>query len=232
MRARLFILAPLALATLLLLATILEAPQQTNALSSTPTEISRGATNKKQVIFTFDAGSGRNSISEILAVLEEHGYTSTFFLTGKWAQAYPASTRSIVNHGHEIFNHTYSHPDLTALSDRLIVSQLNKAQSAIKSITGVSTKPYFRPPYGARDQNVLDAAWSAGYRSVFWSVDALDWKPGITAHDVKLRILSNVSPGAIYLMHVGDTITGDVLDEVLTRIEGKNYTVVQLSEGI
>ena len=77
-------------------------------------------------------------------------------------------------------------------------------------------------------------ALRAGFQSVYWTTDALDWKEsqGITASDVKSRIFSNLAPGAIYLMHLGDTLTGAVLDEVLTEIEARGYSIVSLTEGI
>ena len=74
-----------------------------------PSEISRGNTSKKQVIFTFDAGSGAQSAQDILDVAASHGLTLSFFLTGKWAEQNPGFTQAFANGGHEIYNHTYSH---------------------------------------------------------------------------------------------------------------------------
>ena len=103
-----------------------------------------------------------------------------------------------------------------------------------KPCVGFSSRPYFRAPYGARDLQVLKVAANNGYQSVYWSVDALDWKEtqGETANQVKARILSSVAPGVIYLMHVGDTITGTILDEVFTTIESRGYKIVSLTQGL
>lgn len=198
------------------------------------TEISRGDSSKKQVIFTFDGGSGNQSAQKILDTLAKHKVHATFFLTGKFAETNPSYTKKFAEAGHEVFNHTFNHPDLTKASDATIQDELNAAETTISSMTGKTTKPYFRPPYGARNQHVRDVAKSLGYRSVFWTVDALDWKEsqGVTAAQVKSKILTNVSPGTIYLMHIGDNLTGQVLDDVFTEIENKGYKIVPLSQGL
>ncbi|MDP2909909.1 MAG: polysaccharide deacetylase family protein, partial [bacterium] len=197
-------------------------------------EIVWGNKNKQQVIFTFDAGSGTHSLDHILSVLEKYGLRGTFFITGKWAEQNSDSVRRISEAGHEIFNHTYSHPYLTQITDGRIVEELDSADRIISGITGVSTKPHFRPPYGDRNNHVFQVAAEAGYRAVYWTVDALDWKEeeGFTAAQAKDRIMSNLKPGAIYLMHIGDNITGEILDEVFSEIQGQGYLIVPLSEGL
>lgn len=205
---------------------------QPGAPAAVPLEISRGNTAKKQVIFTFDGGAGIHSAQKILDVLAKHGLVSTFFVTGKWAEQNPALTRQISSAGHEIFNHTYSHPDLTKISEALIRTELQKTENIITDLTGKTTKPYFRPPYGARNLQVRRIAAQEGYTSVYWTVDALDWKEGITAEEVKQRILNNLSNGAIYLMHIGDNITGDILDEVFTEIKNRGYSITSFTQGM
>jgi peptidoglycan/xylan/chitin deacetylase (PgdA/CDA1 family) len=186
----------------------------------------------RQVIFTFDAGAGTQSLSSILSVLRSHGLTATFFLTGKWADTNPVGAQQIASSGHEIFNHTYNHPNLTTVADSVVVAELSRAENAIRAKSGKTTKPYFRTPYGARNQHVLDVAWGQGYRSVYWTVDAWDWKEGISADEAKNRVLGNVNPGTIYLMHSGDTITGQILEELVTTIEARGYSIVPLSRGL
>jgi len=195
-------------------------------------EISRGNPNKKQIIFTFDAGAADNSALKILDVLKKHGVKSTFFLTGKFADKYPEITRMISQGGHEVFNHSYSHPDFTKISDEEMKSELEKAEMAISLKTGKTTKPYFRSPYGARNNNVSAIAKENGYQLVFWTLDALDWKEGKTPEDVKQKIYSGLKNGSIVLMHMGDDITGNVLDEVFTKIENDGYRIVSLTEGL
>jgi len=196
------------------------------------TEIVWADRSKQQVVFTFDGGAGNHSIDEILAALEKHDVTATFFVTGKWAEQNTPAMQRINTAGHEIFNHTYSHPDLTLITASEIAKEFAQTERIIKDITGKTTKPYFRPPYGARNRVVWDAAQAAGYRSVYWTVDALDWKPGISEAEVRDRVLSNLKPGTIYMMHIGDDITGRLLDELLTEIKSRGYSIKPLTEAL
>jgi peptidoglycan/xylan/chitin deacetylase (PgdA/CDA1 family) len=199
-----------------------------------PSEIVRGDTSKNQVIFTFDAGSGNASVEKILAALEKHQVKGTFFMTGIWALRNPEAARMIAAKGHEIFNHTYNHPKLTELIDATITQELINTDSALELILATSTKPYFRPPYGDRDARVLATAAKAGYRSVYWTIDAGDWmeSEGMSADEVAYRILTNIEPGNIFLMHVGDTLTGEILDRVFSAIEQRGYKIVALTQGL
>jgi peptidoglycan/xylan/chitin deacetylase (PgdA/CDA1 family) len=215
--------------------TIVSTPIPIQAPSVTTTsniEISKINTTNQIVVFTFDAGSGSNSFEKINTVLKNHNLKSTFFITGKWMEQNPQLLQKLVNNGHEVFNHTYTHSDLTTLTPTQIKEEFRKTENIMLSITGRSSKPYFRPPYGARNQFVWDAAASEGYQSIYWSLDALDWKPGITDAEVKSRVLSNVYPGAIYLMHVGDDITGNILDSLFTEIKSRGYTIVSLTDAL
>ncbi len=139
-------------------------------------EIVRGDTSKMQVIFTFDGGSRDVSGNKILDVLSKHGLKTTFFLTGDFVALNPDLVKRMHQLGHEIFNHTQNHHYLTSLSSGEIASELQNMDKALVGITNKSSKPYFRPPYGDRDQRVSETAFEAGYQSVMWTVDALDWQ--------------------------------------------------------
>jgi len=197
-------------------------------------EISHGDATKKQIIFTFDGGSGAQSGEKILQVLAKHGVKGTFFLTGKFVEANPALVKKMVAAGDEIFSHTYDHPYLTKETNDQIDSELGGLETVLEKTAGLSPKPYFRPPYGDRDQRVLSEAFKDGYESVVWTVDAGDWEEpnGMTAAEVEKKILSSLAPGNIYLMHVGDDITGQILDEVFTTIESRGYKLVLLTQGL
>lgn len=198
----------------------------------TPSEISYANRAKRQVVFTFDGGAGNQSHAEILAVLAKHGVTGTYFLTGNWAKQNPTLVAQMDVAGHEIFNHTLTHAYLTKISATQIRTELREAERIISGITGETTKPYFRAPYGERTQTTRDIAWSEGYRHVYWSTDAWDWRPGWTEEMVKQRIYEGLTPGAIYLMHIGDDITGNILDEVFTYIKSQGYSIVSLTQGL
>lgn len=197
-------------------------------------EIVRGDTQKRQVIFTFDGGSGNQSTDKILDILKKNNIQGTFFLTGHWVKKNPVLVKRMIREGHEVFNHTMNHPHLTALNDEQIVHELNFMDANLYMITGSSTHPYFRPPYGDRDSRVLSVAARNGYRSVYWTVDALDWEEslGRSAQESKNLILSTLAPGNIYLMHLGDNITGEILQDVIDEIHAVGYSIVSLTQGL
>lgn len=195
-------------------------------------EITRGNTAKQQVIFTFDCGSTIQSAEAILHTLEQYNVTTTFFVTGECAATYPELIKKMAQEGHEIFNHTYSHPDLTTLSDTQIRDEFHRTEEIMHSLIGATTKPYFRPPFGARNSHILTVAAQEGYRSVYWTTDSLDWKEDLSPEEIKDRVLQNVTPGAIYLMHVGSHATGDILEELFVEITARGYDIVPLTEGL
>lgn len=199
-----------------------------------PPEISIGNTAKKQIIFTFDCGGTAESADAILNTLAKHNITGTFFMTGMFAAKYPDIVERMAAESNEIFNHTTTHPHFTEIPDWQIRKELATLDLTVMKLTGSSTQPYFRAPYGDRDARVLAAAAQLGYQSVYWTTDALDWKEstGMTAQEVHARILSNLKPGAIFLMHVGDSITGKILDQTINDIEARGYKVVSLTQGL
>lgn len=201
---------------------------------ATGEEIVRIDTSEKIAVFTFDAGSSDASLTKILAALAEHKLTGTFFIAGSWADKYPEGVKQIAAAGHEIYNHTYSHPHLSQISDAKILEEFSKTETLVKNLTGKTTKPYFRAPYGERNSHILEVARQAGYQSVYWTTDALDWEEStsMTAEKVRARVLDNLKPGAIFLMHVGDTITGSILDHLFDTIEQRGYQIYTLSEAV
>jgi peptidoglycan/xylan/chitin deacetylase (PgdA/CDA1 family) len=194
-----------------------------------PPEIARGDTTKRRVALTFDAGASAEPLPRILAALRQANLRSTFFLTGDWAQANPDAVRAILAGGHEVFNHSLTHPNFTTISDAEIVSELEATEQIVQKLTGRSTKPYFRPPYGARDKRVLAAAWSAGYRSVYWTIDSGDWRENATTDGVVSKILGNASNGAIFIEHVGSPQTAEGLPRIIAGLRERGYEIVPLS---
>jgi peptidoglycan/xylan/chitin deacetylase (PgdA/CDA1 family) len=218
--------------------TTIEAQTDREITTAVPTynlpegEVSRGNPNKKQIIFTFDCGAGTSSADKVLEAAIEHNLKLTFFTTGKFAEQNPEVIKKFAAAGHEVFNHTYSHPHLTQISEDQVKEELTKADEIISGLTGTTTKPFFRPPYGNRDKHVLEIASILGFQSVYWTTDALDWETGRTNEQTKERIYSSLKNGGIILMHVGDDITGNILEEVFTYIEGQGYKIVSLTEGL
>ncbi len=199
-------------------------------LGGYPGEIVHTASTSK-IAITLDAGASPVPTPSILATLKAAGVHVTFFLTGKWCEQNPELVKEIVADGHEIGNHTYSHPDLRKVSDDAIREQLAKTDSLIVNLTGRSTKPYFRPPFGGRDKRVLSIAAEEGYTGVYWSLDSLDaFKKGITGQEIESRVLSRAQGGDIILMHCGSAPTATVLPEVIAKLKQRGFEIVTISE--
>jgi peptidoglycan/xylan/chitin deacetylase (PgdA/CDA1 family) len=209
-------------------------PVVDTVIPASTTEIIHGDKTKNQIIFTFDGGATAVSANLILDVLAKHSLTSTFFLTGEFVQKYPDIVKRMDSEHQEIYSHTFSHPHLTTLSDEEIRGELQKMSDILFSTIGKNPRPYFRAPYGDRDDRVLKIAAEEGYQSVYWTEDALDWKEteGVTADDVRDLVLSTAAPGNIYLMHLGDTISGSILDDIINKLEAKGYNIVSLTQGL
>jgi len=194
-------------------------------------ELVRGSPNERKIALTFDAGSSRDPAPAILETLRSEGVRATFFLTGRWAEKNPDLVRAIARDGHLIGNHSYSHPDFRRLSATEIAEEIEKTEKIIEREAGVSTKPYFRPPYGGLDRRVLDTIGEAGYITVYWSVDSWDgFKKGITADEIRRRVLSRAKPGAIVLMHCGNRSTAEALPEIIRSLRAQGYELVPVSE--
>lgn len=196
---------------------------------SQPSEHTAGDAGK--IALTFDAGASAAPTPALLDVLEKYNLKCTFFLTGKWIEKNPELTKRILDDGHEIGNHTYSHPDLRGLTDDQIRVQFAKTESALESLCGVSTKPFFRPPYGGRDDRVLRVAEDEGYQCVYWTADSWDaFKKGIQADEIASRVLDRAKDGAIVLMHCGSWPTVDALPHIIVGLQAKGYDLVKVSD--
>lgn len=214
-------------------ASIRQSPKPTITSKEQWNEVSHGSRMKPLIALTFDAGADSSPTYEILNVLAKHNLHCTFFLTGKWIERNPELTRRIATEGHEIGNHTYSHRSLPKLPDGEIVNELARVDDLVIRLTGRSTKPLARVPYGSRDKRVLRILAENGYRSIYWDVDSWDaFKRGITANEIRQRVLSHVQNGSIVLMHCGSKATADALDSIIETLQSSGYQIVTVSELI
>jgi peptidoglycan/xylan/chitin deacetylase (PgdA/CDA1 family) len=173
------------------------------------------------VALTFDAGGNDAGVASILATLGAQHVPATFFVTGHWVQVYPAEAKRIAA-SYAIGNHTLTHPYLTGLSDSGIEAELTQAEHVITATTGHTAKPLFRFPYGDSDARTLRVVQGLGYGGIRWTVDTLGWQgrsAGQSVDGAVARVLGNLSPGEIVLMHVGSAQDGSILDaDALPRI--------------
>lgn len=194
--------------------------------------INKGNTSEKVIALTIDDGSDGGNYTKILQVLDKHNVKATFFLTGQGAENHPQVVRNTVAKGHEIGNHSYNHPEFTKISIAQMKTQLSRTETIVKNITGKSTKPYFRAPYGTVNSNVLNTVGNEGYKYTFhWTIDTLDWT-GNSTTTIYNRVMNNLQPGAVVLMHTGYGAknTSAALDKLIPAIKNKGYRFVTISQ--
>ena len=187
-----------------------------------------GDTGKKIVALTFDDAPDENNTRKILDILKKHDVKASFFMIGATMndENITAVKRSF-NEGHLVLSHSFDHPRFTNLDKNTTYSQLDRAATQIKSITG-SYPHLFRPPYGSINQNVVDTVHSFGSSIILWSLDSLDW----TLKDpfaVANNVVSNVRNGDIILMHRNPTSVAS-LEMVIETLSAIGYTFTTVDE--
>lgn len=200
-----------------------------------PTIMTHGTPSAKEVSLTFDSDGGDpGHATSYLDTLQRDGIHATFFLTGQFAQANPSIVQRIVSAGHDLGNHTIDHPDLAnpVRTDTFVCNEIAGAGATLASIAGRSPRPYFRPPYGSYNTQVVNFAGGLGYDTILWNIDPRDWDPNTTVQDILNRVLNspNLGPGAIILMHINSVNEPAALPQIITGLQNKGYELVPLSQ--
>lgn len=196
----------------------------------------------KKVALTFDAGASNAGVGRIVTTLSQQAATGTFFATGQFARKFPESIAQIAQAGFPIGNHSDTHRRFSTSTNVVIRQELAAAEAAISAVTGTTTKPLFRFPYGDRTQLDIDVVNAAGYIPIRWTVDSLGWKGteggARTAATVCQRVLTAARDGAIVLLHVGANPTdGSLLDAdalpcIIQGFQQRGYGFVTLRDVV
>jgi peptidoglycan/xylan/chitin deacetylase (PgdA/CDA1 family) len=132
-------------------------------------------------------------------------------------------------------NHSYTHPDFRTLTPAQIRDELRRTEAAVAPFCDQDMRPFFRPPYGGSDADVLAAVGAAGYhRTVMWDIDTIDWRPiandppGPTANQMVDKVLGKAQNGSIVLMHLGGWETLEALPRIVAGLEAAGYELVTL----
>jgi peptidoglycan/xylan/chitin deacetylase (PgdA/CDA1 family) len=199
--------------------------------SKPPATYFHGHVDQPYIAMTFDDGPSAENTPRLLDMLKQRGIKATFFLIGENAQANPNIVKRILVEGHEVGNHTWTHPQLSKLSDDKVKSEISKTQDAISAASGY-TPTILRPPYGAitpRQKEWIEKELKLNV--IIWSVDPFDWKrPGSAV--VTQRILAGAAPGAIVLSHDIHKQTVDAMPATLDALISKGYKFVTVSQMI
>lgn len=198
--------------------------------SIVPVYAKEGASAKK-IALTFDDGPSAEYTAEILDILQKYGVKATFFVIGVNAEKHPALLRRVIAQGHEIGNHTYSHPHLQKMDASTLADELIRADELLYNLAGVSPT-LFRPPEGVVSPAVKAAAEEGGYRLVLWTIDTRDWALNTTDNIIRL-IDQQASDGSIILFHdwiAGKSPTPAALDVIIPRLQKRGFQFVKVSE--
>lgn len=190
-------------------------------------------TEEKILYLTFDAGFENGNTEKILDALKKHGVKATFFLVGNYLETQPDLVRRMVQEGHTVGNHTYSHPDMSKISDRESFRQeLEKNEALYQQVTGAEMPKLYRPPQGKYCESNLRMAQELGYKTVFWSLAYVDWYENDqpTPQQAFDKLLPRVHPGAVVLLHSTSRTNGDILDELLGKWEELGYRFGDMGE--
>ncbi len=185
----------------------------------------------RTIAMTFDDGPSPKLTPMLLDMLKQRGIHATFFVVGQNAAEFPDILKRAVAEGHEIGNHSWSHPQLTHLSPGGVDSQIQKTNDAIRAAIG-HDPVLMRPPYGATTAALnRHYAQTYGMKVILWSVDPLDWKYRNSAR-VEREILGQVGPGGIVLSHDIHATTVAAMPETLDALIAKGYKFATVSELI
>ncbi|MEO6786210.1 MAG: polysaccharide deacetylase family protein [Chthoniobacteraceae bacterium] len=181
------------------------------------------------IAITFDDGPSATQTPRLLKMLRDRGIKATFFCLGECVAQNPEIAQQIVREGHEIENHSWSHPQLTKLSESAVRDQIDRTQNVIRQTTGV-TPTMLRPPYGAftvRQRAWANATW--GCKIILWDVDSLDWKHRSPAKTESI-IMKETRNGSIILCHDIHKTTVDAMPATLDALTAKGFKFVTVGE--
>ncbi|MBR5111449.1 MAG: polysaccharide deacetylase family protein [Clostridia bacterium] len=181
-----------------------------------------------RIAISFDAAWGGEKTLKILDILDENGIKATFFLVDIWTQRFPELVKEIAARGHEIGNHSTTHPEMSKLNREKIAQELETMSANVESLIG-QRPTLFRPPYGDYNNDVVLTARQNGYEVIQWSVDSLDWKnKGV--QPLIDRATKNVKSGDIVLFHNDSQYIVEALPAVLESYRKQGLTVGPVSQ--
>lgn len=192
-----------------------------------------GNEDEKVIYLTFDCGYEAGYTKNILDTLKKHNVKATFFVVGNYLTSSPELVKRMTDEGHIVGNHTWSHPDMSSISEgKSFENELKKVENEYEKITNEKMQKFYRPPQGKFSESNLDMANKLGYKTIFWSLAYVDWlkdnQP--TKEEAFSKLLTRIHPGSIVLLHNTSKTNSEILDELLTKWENMGYKFKKLSE--
>lgn len=172
------------------------------------------------ILLTFDDYGTDEEVSDLLEILADKGIRAMFFVIGTWANEHPELVEKIVAAGHELGNHTYSHPNLLSLSDAAILEEVDK---------GVKSR-WLRAPQGRSNRHISQLIQRERHMSLcYWTIDSRDWT-GAGVADMRHTILTEAKPGAVILFHMHGAHTRELLPGLIDEMRGRGYAFTDMTE--
>jgi peptidoglycan-N-acetylglucosamine deacetylase len=209
-------------------------PPMVEASGAPSQVIEYGTSGRREIALTFDAGADRGYAAEILDLLQAEGILASFGIMGQWAEDNPDLVRRMVDEGHLLFNHSWSHPSFTGattgtapLSREERAAEVRRTEQVVRERTGYELQPYFRPPYGDIDASVLADLGAVGYGStLLWSCDSRD-SLGATVDEIMANCIETAQPGRIVLLHVGaQSAAYEALPRMIDSLRAQGFAFV------
>ena len=215
----------------LLLGSFLLLPRPMSSKGEEARVLTHVNTEEKVIALTFDDGPHPKNTPAILDLLAEYNAKATFFVIGKNMELYGDAAVRAAAEGHELGNHTYCHPSLSALSRGAMLREIEENAAMIRKTTGKQAT-LFRPPEGYCTQSVRAAAAESGLSLILWDVDTRDWA-GLATEAIVANVMENALPGSSVLFHDysgTNCHTVAALKEILPRLDAAGFRFVPVSE--
>ncbi len=188
------------------------------------------STRPRLIALTFDDGPYPIFTPMLLDVLKDLKVPATFFLIGRDAQQWPEITRRIEADGHEIADHTYTHPNLDQETSAEVRSEVLEGRDALWALTGdPAVRRYMRPPHGRYTERTLEVVQSLGYSVVLWTDDSGDWRT-LTVGEIENHLLTHATAPDLVLLHSGKLATIEALPTIVDRFRKAGYTFVTVGQ--
>jgi peptidoglycan-N-acetylglucosamine deacetylase len=206
------------------------------ASGAEPVTVWAGPANEKAVALTFDDGPSPIYTAQIMALFKKYQVRGTFFVTGHRVEQYPGLVQEMIKAGHEVGNHSFSHPRFTKIAQLSREQELERTTVDLDLLGCPQSERLFRPPYSAFDDRLQAYLAHTHRRLILWSIDSGDWR-GLTAPAIIKNVLSRVRNGAIIIFHDNNEdaqanrqSTVEALKTILPALKAAGYRMVTVSQ--
>lgn len=191
-----------------------------------------GDTKQKDIYLTFDNGYENGYTAKILDVLRDKKVPTIFFITGHYVKDQPELVQRMVSEGHLVGNHSWSHPDVTTISNEQLKNELLKVKTAVADITNQKEMAYVRAPRGIFNESMLAESRAEGYTNVFWSVAYKDWDPATQkgSEYAYTQVMKQLHPGAVILLHSVSKDNTEAMGRIIDDARKQGYEFKSLTQ--